>query len=111
MVSDDWQNNYLKIISPTYNNLLILMIHEYTNKFNIINYADDTTLISTINKFHNHSTEVNNNIYQELTNIHNWLLGQRLTLSISKTKFMMFYKPQKGLLLYTNSTQKKNKLK
>ena len=32
----------------------------------IINYADDTTLISTINKFDNHSTGMNENINKEL---------------------------------------------
>ena len=36
-----------------------------------LNYADDTTLISTINQFDKHSTGMNDNINKEQRNIHN----------------------------------------
>ena len=49
------------------------------NKFDMINYADDTTFISTIIKVNNQSTGMINNINQELTNVHNWLLAQRIS--------------------------------
>ena len=57
-------------------------VHKCTNNFDIINYADDTTLISTINTFDNHSTGVNDPINKELRNIHNWLLAQWLILNV-----------------------------
>ena len=54
-----------------------------TKLFNIINYADDTTLISNVNAFsdtkdsnnkNNTITRINNNINQELQKINIWLL-------------------------------------
>ena len=57
------------------------------------------TLISTISPFDTHSTGMNNNINKELIHIHNWLLAQRLSLNVSKTKLMMFHMPQKMFLL------------
>ena len=68
-----------------------------TNNFDIINYADDTTLISTINQFDYPGTGMNDNINNELRNVHNWLLAQRLSLNVSKTKLMMFHMPQKNV--------------
>ena len=44
------------------------MIYKFDD---IIHYADETTFISTINQFDIHSTGMNNNINQELTNFHN----------------------------------------
>ena len=72
-------------------------LHTCTNNFDIINYAEDTTLISTINQFDNHGTGMNDNINNELRNVHNWLLAQRTSLNVSKTRFMMFYMPQKNV--------------
>ena len=51
----------------------------------VLNYAHDTTLISTINTFDNHSTGMNDNTNKELRNVHNWLLAQRIGLNVSKT--------------------------
>ena len=50
-------------------------IQTCTNNFDIINNTDDTSLISTMNKLDNHSTGMNNNINNELTNIHNLVLA------------------------------------
>ena len=74
----------------------LIYITQCTNTFDIINYADDTTLISSINQFHNHSTGMNDNINKELRN---WLLAQWLSLKVSKTKLMMFHIPHKMFLL------------
>ena len=57
-----------------------------------MDYTDDTILISTINTFDNYSTGVNN---QELTNIHNLLLVQRLNLNVSK--FIIFQMSKKSI--------------
>ena len=60
-------------------NIYVNVLHKCTNNFDIINYADDTTLISAIHQFDNHSTGMNDNINNELKNFHNWLLAQRLS--------------------------------
>ena len=81
-------------MSSTIYYIYIHDLHKCTNNFDVVKYADDITLISTINKFDNHSTEMYDNINKELRNVHNWLLAQRLSLNISKTQFMMFHMPQ-----------------
>ena len=68
-------------------------LHKCTNNFDI-NYADDTTLISTINQCINHSTGMNDTINNEPRNVHNWLLAQRVSLNVSKSKLMMFHMAQ-----------------
>ena len=61
-------------------------------------YADDTTLSTTIDSTNenNCSTELINN---ELSKIHNWLLVNKLSLSVPKTKFMVFCMPQKKVVI------------
>ena len=44
-------------------------------------------------------TGMNDNINNELRNVHSWLLAQRLSLNVSKTRLMMFYMSQKMFLL------------
>ena len=72
------------VLGPLLFNIYINDLHKCRNNCDIINYADDTTLISTINKFDNHSTGMNDNINKELRNIHNWLLAQPLSLNVKK---------------------------
>ena len=49
------------VSGPILFNIYINDLHKCTNNFDIINYADDTTLISTINQFDNHGTGMNDN--------------------------------------------------
>ena len=68
-----------------------------TNKFDIVNYADDTTLISTIDSFTSPNTNISDNINSELENVNKWLAAQKLCLNVLKTKYMVFHIPQKRI--------------
>ena len=88
-------------------------IHNATDAFTFILYADDTTPISNISKFKttnapNRSTE---NINDELGKIRNWLAVNKLSLNASKSNYMVFHHKQKQLnpdsisILEINRTQ------
>ena len=66
-------------------------------------YADDTTLISTLETFGNTNrpTEIENNISDEISKITTWLHSNKLKLNASKSKFMIFLNI---LRLFLNST-------
>ena len=62
-------------------------------KFESILYADDTTLISSLCTFNyslSSNNDVSNNINLELNKVHDWLVANKLSLNIPKTKFMVF---------------------
>ena len=63
--------------------------------FKFINFADDTTLITNLN---NEDTR-NEPLNDELTNFHNWLRANKLSLNVNKTKAMVFHMPQKHIQL------------
>ena len=69
-------------------------------KFEYILYADDTTLINSLCVFRS-DTRNNGNIAdyinQELKKIHDWLSANKISLNVSKTKFMIFHFPQRKL--------------
>ena len=66
--------------------------------FDFINYADDTTLSSILTSFGMRQCELSANINLELDKINNWLKINKLSLNISKTKFMIFHTPQKHII-------------
>jgi hypothetical protein len=80
--------------------LFLVYLNDFKNassKFKFINYADDTTLISTVSSFSlDRSTETINN---ELQKIQKWLNLNKLSLNIDKTKLMYFFHPRKHLQL------------
>ena len=63
-------------------------------------YADDTTLFCNINN------DINDNkINRQLNTISEWLLSNKLSLNIKKTKYMVFHINQRRVLypnLYLN---------
>ena len=67
------------------------MVHS-SELFKFIHFADDTTLITNLN---NEDTR-NESLNYELTNCHNWLKANKLSLNINKTKAMVFHMPQNG---------------
>ena len=70
--------------------LFILLINDLpyaTDFFNIL-YADDTTLQMSSNDLHELFCQANS----ELTKLSDWFKANKLTLNISKTKYMLFRK-------------------
>ena len=76
-------------------------ISEASALFKAINYADDTTLSSTLSIFNiKHKTNYSSdNINLELEKINDWLKLNKLSLNIEKTKFMVFHTPQRKLVM------------
>ena len=85
------------VLGPLFFNICINDIKNCTNKFDIVSYADDTTLISTIGSFTSPNTNISDNINSELENVNKWLAAQKLCLNVLKTKYMMFHTPQKRI--------------
>ena len=79
-------------------------IHTASNKFDMILYADDTNLISPLCSF-NSSLSCNKSemehmsqqINTELRNIQEWLNINKLSLNVSKTKYMIFHHYQRNI--------------
>ena len=67
----------------------------YTDKFNMIMYADDTTLFCDING--NPADE--HVLNTELCKITDWLSANKLSLNVNKTKCMVFYSDKKKFIL------------
>ncbi len=63
--------------------------------FDFIIYADDTTLSGTLKMIiqSSHTQNVNATINTELENINTWLKTNKLSLNVSKTKYMLFHTP------------------
>ena len=61
-----------------------------SNIFNVLMYADDTTLFCNYDSIWNDMV-----INSEINKIYDWLCSNKLSLNASKTKFMCFHTPQK----------------
>ena len=76
---------------------IILNMHNdlptVSNIFNILLYADDTTLFCNFDKTQNEYT-INN----ELDNVYRWLCTNKLSLNVSKTKYMCFHTPKRKVI-------------
>ena len=69
-------------------------ISKVSHLFHFINYADDSTLSSTLQSFGN---PVQVMINHELKKISNWLKANKLSLNIEKTKYMIFHPRNKAV--------------
>ena len=63
-----------------------------SNMFNMMMYADDTTLYCNLSQ-HIHAFEINT----ELVKVKEWLSSNKLSLNVSKTKFMVFHTSQRNI--------------
>ena len=75
-------------------------INSVSTIFDLILYADDTTLSCTLeglssdkNKDFDPYDKINN----ELQKIYTWLSTNKLSLNVSKSKFMIFHLPRKDM--------------
>ena len=70
----------------------------HQQNFNFIMYADDTTLTSTIKNFGKITdvASLERELNEEISKIYCWLLSNKLTLNIAKSKFMIFLKHPKS---------------
>ena len=79
------------IVGPLLFNILINDFIKSGRKFNFILYADDTTLNSTLESFGFTTDEIQSSIIIELQNICKWLDLNKLSLNVTKSKFMLFH--------------------
>ena len=81
------------ILGPLFFSIYINDIIKASAVFNYIMYADDTTLYCSLEDFVDCDTETA--INRVLQKINLWLLRNKLTLNVDKTKFMIFHKQKK----------------
>ena len=87
------------ILGPLLFIIYINDLAEASDMFNFIMYADDTTLISTISTFSDNTNNdnVEASLNAELLKINEWLQINKLSLNISKSKYMIFQKVDKDV--------------
>ena len=76
--------------------LFIIYINDLpsvSNLFDMLIYADDTTLICNLDEVLDEST-----LNMELNNIHGWMSSNKLSLNIKKTKYMIFHTKQRHVI-------------
>ena len=85
------------VMGPLLFNIFINDICNATNKFDLVMYADDTTLVSTLENFGNITdrAQLETQINLEINKITNWLISNKLQLNIDKSKYMIFFKSPK----------------
>ena len=73
--------------------LFIIYVNDIPNSSRILDFvlfADDTSLLSSFITFTSNDVTDFDKINTELDNVHDWLCANKLSLNISKTKFMVF---------------------
>ena len=98
------------ILGPLLFLIYINDISKASNIFKFIIYADDTNLNTTLELVakKDQSADVCVTLNNELTNISDWLKSNKLSLNVTKSKYMIFHMPQRkipDLQLIINNTQ------
>ena len=78
------------ILGPLFFSIYINDLIKSTDKFKYLMYADNTTLYFNLEDFD--SVTMNDDINSCLDKINVWLKLNKLTVNVSKTKFMIFHK-------------------
>lgn len=87
------------VLGPLLFNIFINDLCKSSNIFQFIMYADDTTLVATLESFGNVSNHLalEGNINKEISKINEWLIINKLQLNVTKSKCMFFYKHPKKI--------------
>ena len=87
------------ILGPLLFLIYINDLSQASQLFKFIIYADDTNLITTIELIVQQSPNENISVVlnNELSHISDWLKCNKLSLNVSKTKYIVFHKPQKAI--------------
>ncbi len=85
------------ILGPLLFIIYVNYIANSRNVFKFIIYADDTTISTTIEVILNNigNTDVDSKLNLELACINDWLKYIKLSLNITKSKYMIFHSPLK----------------
>ena len=81
------------ILGPFFFLLYINDLPNSSDLIKFITYADDTTLLTTLNP-----QTHNNNINNELSKVFKWFCSNKLSLNASKTKAITFHTPQRQII-------------
>ena len=88
------------ILGPLLFIIYINDISQSSDKFDLLAYADDTTLSTTLNKFStSDDMNISDLINLELYKINEWLEINKLSLNANKSRFMIFHMPNKHITL------------
>ena len=84
-------------MGPLLFNIFINDIIEVNSRFDFIMYADDTTLISSLETFGDRKNPkyIENNINTEISKITTWLKSNMRNLNVEKSFFLIFFKHPK----------------
>ena len=82
------------ILEPLLFNIFINELISSESVFDLVMYADDTTLVSTLVAFGDRRDPENiqRNINSELAKIYEWLSLNCLNMNVNKSKFIVFHK-------------------
>ena len=83
------------VLGPLFFIIYMNDIKNATKNFDLILYADDTTLYTTLD---NSCSNMENTLNEQLNEINNWLKLNKLSLNVTKTKAMVFHVPQRKIV-------------
>ena len=89
------------ILGPLLFMIFINDIHRSSKEFKFITYAKDTTLFSSLSSFipdsNRSMANASETINSEINKVTDWLIANKLSLNVNKTKFMVFHNYQRIL--------------
>ena len=85
------------ILGPLLFLIYVNDMHNSSQKFSSIMFADDTTLTSPICTFSSINIDTEANINSELSKVCHWLKVNALSLNVGKSKYIVFHYPQRKL--------------
>ena len=86
------------ILGPLFFIIYVNDLATVSRYFHTIMYADDSTLMTTINAMESSKNTVSNNINKELQKFDIWLRANKLSLNCRKSKAMIFHMPNKRIV-------------